>query len=184
MEQTEQFNGVEENPSYWASIGIAGLIFGIVIFALQTALQYMMAGGSTGFIFSSIAGIVVCLIGAFGGMLAVWHYSNEYDITFKLGKGALIGVLTGLAVAIVYLILMNLWHFIDPNLQKEIMETTIDKMQAANVPDERIEAIKQGMKQGQSLGRQLLWTFPIYAILNLITGMIGVPLFAKEEEEF
>ncbi len=184
MDQTEQFNSGDENPSYWSSVGIAALIFAIIAFVLSTGVQYMMVGGGGGFVFSAASSAVVCLIAAFGGMLAVWHYANEYDITFKLGKGALIGLLTGVAIAILLVILGNLWKVIDPGLQQQIIQTTIERMESANVPDERIEAITQQMKAGASIIYQLGIALLIYGIPNVITGMIGVPLFAKEEEDF
>lgn len=184
MEQPDQLNGVEENPSYWESVGIAALIFAIFTFAINTVFKYTMASGSGGAFLSMISIAVVCLCGAFGGMLAVWHYAKTYDISFKLGKGALIGLLTGIVIAIILLILNKLWQIIDPGLHQQIVEASIEKLEAADIPEDQLETIKQQMKEGTSFIRQLIGGLLMYGIPNIITGMIGVPLFAKEEEDY
>lgn len=184
MEQTDQFSNDQENPSYWTSVGIAALVFGVIAFVLSTAVRYMMVSGAGGFLFSAASSAIVCLVAAFGGMLAVWHYAHEYDITFKLGKGALIGLLTGVGIAILLVILGNLWKMIDPGLHQQLIEMRIEKLEAANIPEDRIENMKQQMKEGVSIIYQLGVALLMYGIPNIITGMIGVPLFAKEEEDF
>lgn len=183
MEQQNQFTEAEE-PSYWNSVALAALLFAIVAFGLNTVLQYAMVSGSSGPLFSMGAGFAVCLIAAFGGMLAVWHYANEYDITFKLGKGALIGLLTGVGIAILALALGRLWQMIDPGLHQQIVENALEKLNNSNLSEAQVEAAKQRVKEGSSLLMQLLVSVLMYGIPNIITGMIGVPLFAKEEEAY
>lgn len=184
MEQTDQFNSVEENPSYWGSIGVAALIFAIITFVLQIALGYVQMSGNSGWVFTSIAGVVVCLIGAFGGMMAVWHYANEYDITFNFGKGALIGFLTGVAIVIISIILMKLWLLVDPDYQQQILEATMERFEEMDVPEESLGEMRANVESRFTITQQLLWGIPITGILNLLTGLLGVQLFAKEEEEF
>lgn len=186
MEQTDQFNKTE-NPSYWGSIAIAALVFSIITFVLQLALGYMQMNGSSGWLFSIGSSVVVCLIGAFGGMMAVWHYANEYDVTLKLGKGALIGFLTGVAMVIITIILNEIWQLIDPDYIQNMKEAAIAQIEAMDLPDEQEDANlarMEGFEDRFSIGRQLLWGIPIYGILNLLTGMLGVQLFAKEEDDF
>ncbi len=187
MEQTDQFNE-SKNPSYWASIGIAALIFAIITFALQLMLGYIQMSGNSGWLFTSISSVIVCLIGAFGGMMAVWHYSNEYDITMKLGRGALIGFLTGVAIVIVSIILNELWLLFDPDYYQKMMEASIANIESMDLPDEQeettINRIRAGFENRGSLLRQLAWGIPITGILNLLTGMLGVQLFAKEEKDY
>src|SRR5699024_3506505 len=114
MEQADQLNGVEETPSYWGSIGIAGLIFAIITFILQIIMGYIQISGGSIWV-TSISGAIICLIGAFGGMVAVWHYASEYNTTTTFGKGALIGFLTGVVIVVIGIILGKLWLLIDPD---------------------------------------------------------------------
>lgn len=184
MEQPNQVNETE-NHSYWPSVGIAALIFALLTFAIQTIVGYMQISGGTGFIASGISFVVVCLIGAFAGMMAVWHYANEYDLTMSLGRGALIGFLTGAAMVLFSIILGKLWLLIDPTYAERMMEATIERMEAmGGIPDEQIEATRQQAESGQSIIWQLIIGIPVFGILNLLTGMLGVQLFAKEEQDF
>ena len=102
MEESQQTSNT--NPSYWASVGIAGLIFGILVFVLGLVITYITINSEpTGSMLSPMqfVGVLVCLIGAFGGMLATWHYAREYDVAFTLGTGALIGLFAGIAITLV-----------------------------------------------------------------------------------
>lgn len=183
MEQPNQINETE-NPSYWASVGIAALIFAFITFAIQTMAAYMQINGGSGFIASTVSTVVVCLIGAFAGMMAVWHYAREYDITMKLGKGALIGFLTGAAMVIISIILGKIWLLIDPTFTEKVMEASLENMEAMGLTDEQLQAARDQAGSGQSILWQLIIGIPVFGILNLLTGMLGVQLFAKEEKDF
>jgi disulfide bond formation protein DsbB len=185
MEQTTQHNVTE--PSYWASIGIAAVIFSLLTTVLQLISGYMQINAEpTGSLFSPtmLFGVVVCLIGAFGGMVAVWHYANEYQITMKLGKGALIGFLTGVGIVLIGIVLNKLWLLVDPDMQQKMMESTIANFEAMDMPEEtKQQMIDQAASQANpSIGMQLLYGIPIFGILNLLTGMLGVSLFARNKE--
>ncbi len=182
MEQPDQFNKAQ-NPSYWVSVGTAALIFGIITFLIETFIGYAVISGSGGFVFSIITGAIVCLIGAFAGMLAVWHYANEYDITMKLGKGALIGFFTGAALVIISTVLMQVWLLIDPDYTQQMVEATMARLETMDIPDEQLDAMGRA-GSNQSIGWGVLFEFLIFGILNLLTGMLGVQLFAKEVEDY
>ncbi len=185
-QQAEQNN----QPSYWPSVGIAGVIFGIIVFALSLVTGYTMINSEpTGSLFSPvqiILWVTVCLVGAFGGMLAIWHYANEYDISIKLGKGALIGLFTGVCLALVTVLLNQLWQVIDPDMTQKMIDSTIANFEAADLPDaqkqQMIDSTVQSMRNQNSIGKQLLYNLPMYGILNVITGMIGAKVFGKQEE--
>lgn len=183
MEQTEQYNNVEGTPSYWSSVAIAALIFAIVTFALQIILGYMSISGTGGMLFSAITGFVVCLIGGFGGMVAVWHYANENDLTMNFGKGAIIGLITGVIIILISVILNQLWHLINPDYQQQIIQAAMERFEDSNMADEQMAAIKDSIEGQFTIVKQIIWGIPIYGILNILTGLLGVQLFAKEEEE-
>lgn len=184
MEPTHQDNNA--SPSYWTSVGIAAFIFSVITTVLQLISGYMQINSEpTGSMFSPsmFMGLVVCLIGAFGGMLAVWHYANEYKITLKLGKGALIGFLTGTVMVLLGLVFNEIWSFIDPDMTEKMMDSVIANFEAMDMPEEtKQQMIDQAASQvDPSIGTQLAWGIPILGILNLLTGMLGVALFAREK---
>ena len=185
-EQQAEQNNV---PSYWTSVSIAGLIFGIIVFALSLVSTYAMINSEpSGSLFSPIQllGVLVCLVGAFGGMLAVWHYNNEYETSLKLGKGALVGLFTGIAITVVTVILNQFWQFIDPDMTQKLIDSTIANFEAADLPDaqkqQMIDSTVQGMRDQNNISTQLMYSLPTYGILNILTGMIGAKIFGSKEE--
>src|SRR5699024_11538004 len=100
---SQQGANVQSDPPYWTSVSVAGLIFGLLAFILSLISTYAMINSEpTGSFFSpqQLLGVLVCVVGAFGGMVAIWHYTNEYDTTVTLGRGAVIGLLVGGAVSV------------------------------------------------------------------------------------
>lgn len=195
MDSMEQQNtGPEQEakgaPSYWTSVGVASVIFGIVVFAIGLISTYITINSEpTGSMFSPVylIGILSCLIGAFGGMVAIWHYVGEYDLNVKLGKGALIGFFTGVGIAVVSAVFGQIWNLIDPDMTQKMIESTIANIEAMDLPEQQkqqiIDSTAESMEGQYSLGSQLLWGIPMFGILNLLTGMIGAKVFGKEEEK-
>lgn len=178
----------QSDPSYWTSVTIAGSIFGIVAFVLSLISGYAMINSEpSGSFFSptQLVGVLACLLGAFGGMLATWHYAREFDLSITLGRGALIGFLTGVVVTIVSIVLNQAWQLIDPEMMQKMIDSTVANMEAMDMPDDQkqqmIDATVESMESQNSIGTQLLWGIPMNGILNLLTGMIGAKLFGKQE---
>lgn len=197
MEQHEEYaddrydNGAE--PSYWSSVGIAAIGFGIIYFILSIIGGYMTINSEpTGSWFSSqtMMGLVACLVTAFGGMVAVWHYNREFGVTMKLGRGALIGLFTGIAMALVMSLLSQIWTMIDPTFNEQLMEATIANYEAMDMPQETKQGMIDGIYQ-QFQDADTLWgmvrgflflSIPT-GILNMLTGMLGVAMFARQKDE-
>lgn len=190
MEESQ--NQASENsnlPSYWTSVAISGVIFGILSFALSLVSTYAMINSEpSGSFFSPVQllGVLVCLVGAFGGMMATWHYANEHDVAIKLGKGALIGFLTGVGITIVSVLLNQVWQVVDPDMTQKLIDSTIANMEAMDIPDaqkqQAIDSTVQNMQGQKNIGTQLLWGLPMNGVLNLITGVIGAKIFGKQED--
>lgn len=194
MDSTNQFNSnVQENeepPPYWTSVGIASVLFGIIAFVISLITVYTTINSEpTGSFFSpsQLIGLLGCLVGAFGGMVATWHYAKEYEVVIKLGKGALLGFLTGVGITVVSTLLSQLWLLFDPDMTQKMIESTVANFEAMDLPDEQkqqmIDSTVESMRGQQNIGTQLLWGIPMYGILNLITGMIGAKVFGKDEDE-
>lgn len=192
MEDSQNHTSEPNNlPSYWTSVTISGVIFGIIVFVLSLISTYAMINSEpSGSMFSPVQflGILVCLIGGFGGMMATWHYANEHDVAIKLGKGALIGFLTGVVITVISIVFNQLWQVIDPDMTQKLIDSTIANLEAMDMADGQkqqiIDSTVESMRGQQSLSTQLLYGLPMYGILNAITGMIGAKLFGKKEDEF
>lgn len=187
MENSPQQESVEE-PSYWNSVGVAGVVFGIIIFVISLLGGYATINSEpTGSLLTPVQllGILACLFGAFGGMLAIWHYAKTYNINISLGRGALIGFLAGVAITVVNVLLNELWTVIDPDMTQQVVDSTIANLEASDLPEQQKQQmidITAGSREGESIGRQLLTGIPLYGILNLITGIIGAKVFGQNEE--
>lgn len=178
----------QPEPSYWTSVATAGVIFGIIAFALSLVSSYTIINQeASGSYFSTgqLVGTFACLASAFGGMLAVWHYAREYDLFIKLGKGALVGFMTGVAITIVSIILSQLWQFVDPDMTQKMIDSSIANIEAMDMADAQkqqiIDATAEGLRSQNSILSQLMWGIPINGILNLVTGMIGAKIFGQNE---
>jgi magnesium-transporting ATPase (P-type) len=184
-EQNFSFN------DYWPSIGIVGAIFSLISFVAGLFFGYQQINSEpTGSFFSPImlSGVIVCLVTSLAGLLAVWHFTREVSPKLKLGQGAVIGFLTGAVIVVISVILSELWiMLVDPEYTKKILESTIANIEAMDMPqsakDDMIDAMAESIEQSQSFLRQIFWGVPITGLLNLITALIGVKLFAEKEEE-
>ncbi len=190
MEEEIQSEEQKTISDFWPSIAVSGGIFGVIIFALGLVFGYMQINAEpTGAILSPLmlSGVVICLVVALAGGVAIWHYTKEETPYVKLGQGALIGFLTGAVLVVVSTVLNELWHFIDPDYTQKMMEATIANIEAMDMPAEQkemmIDSTAETMRAQQSIFQQILYGIPMYGILNLITGMIAVKIFGKKKEQ-
>lgn len=189
MEHNTGPEQANSDPSYWASTGVASFIFGLIVFVISLISAYITINSEpTGSFFSpmQLIGTLACLIGAFGGIVAVWHYTKEYDVPVKLGRGALIGFLTGAGIAVLSTLLNQVWLLIYPDMTQKLIDSIVSNMEAMDMPEEQkqqaIDSTVQSMESQYSFGWQLLLGIPLYGVLNLITGMIGAKVFGKDQD--
>lgn len=176
---------------YLPSIGIVGAIFSLVSFVIGLFFGYQQINAEpTGSFFSPmmLSGTIVCLISAFAGMIAVWHFTREVTPYLTLGQGALIGFLTGAVIVIISVLLNELWTtFFDPDYSTKIIDAMIANIEAMEMPQDSkqqmIDATADSMATGQSFWRQIFWGVPVTGLLNLITALIGVKVFGEKKEE-
>lgn len=188
----EEINQNEKNPlsTSWPSIVIAGGIFSLISFVLSLLFGYQQINSEpSGAIFSPLmlSGVVICLVTCVAGAVAVWHYTKEVTVYLTLGQGALIGFLTGVVIVIFSIILNELWMLFDPGYTEKLIEATIANVEAMDMPastkEDMIDSMAESVRSQQSVLQQLFWGIPITGLLNLISGMIGVKIFAEKKEE-
>ncbi len=176
---------------YLPSIGIVGLIFSLVTFVIGLFFGYQQINAEpSGSIMSPMmfSGVVVCLVSALAGLLAVWHFTREVTPFLTLGQGALIGFLTGAVIVLFSVVLNELWILIvDPEYTTKIMDAAIANIEAMEMPEankqQMIDAMADSMAGGQSIWQQIFWGVPVTGLINLVTGLIGVKVFGEKKEE-
>ncbi|TYP91662.1 Protein of unknown function (DUF4199) [Fodinibius salinus] len=194
MDTTEQLNETDNN--YWPSVFISGGIFGLIYFLLPVLVGYMIINANPSEAMSSLLITVVgfclaCLIGTLGGFTAAWHYAKEFAGQLDLGKGALIGFITGVIIVVVEVFASQLWSVIDPDYIPKLLENLTTMIGNLNIPEAQkqmqIDSIAGQFQSSDSFGSvfvNLLIQAPIWGLLNLITGMIGAKIFGIDEPEF
>lgn len=172
------------------SAAVVGLIFSIITFAIALAVGYYeISSEPTGSFFSAsmLSSTVICLVSLLAGALAVWHFVKEVNPFIKLGQGAALGFLTGAIIVILSALYSEIWSFIDPDYTEKLVEATIANIEAMDMPDQQRDQMVDGMatsiRDQSSLASQLLWGIPITGIINLLSGMVGVKIFAKKEDQ-
>src|SRR5690625_6352011 len=81
----EQDSTAERNYSfgeYLPSAGIVGVIFALLTFAIGIFFGYQQINAEpTGSYFSPsmLSGVIICLVSAFAGMVAVWHFTKRAE---------------------------------------------------------------------------------------------------------
>lgn len=171
---------VTEDPSYWNSVFIAAVVFGIILSVGQLMEGYYAINtGSEGGWVST----VICLFGIFGGLAAVWHYAADKNILITLGKGALIGFLTGVGAQLVSYGIIEVWELMNPSYAEAYKEAQISVIEEnPNIPEEWKQSSIDFIHDPS-----LAWSFIMITggalmngVLNMFTGMIGAKTFSSE----
>lgn len=178
-------------PTYWNSVLIGALTVALITGGLGILLMYYVAGADPSMTVMVVSGLTLpltCLFGLVGGIISTRHYAKTFDITFTIGQGALIGLLTGAIAAIFATIISQLWMLIDPALMENFYDNMIYSMEQIGMPqaqlNDTIDNMQQTREQQQSIGGialGLLINAVVLGIVNAITGMIGAKIFASEE---
>ena len=186
----------QEEPSfgigdYLPSAGIVGIIFSLITFATGLFFGYQQINSEpTGSFFSPfmISNGVICLVSALAGFLAVWHFTREVSPKLKLGQGAVLGFLTGAIIAIVSVVFNELWIMLfDPEYTEKLLSSLIANIEEMELPSAQkngmIDAMAESVSSDQSILRKLFMGIPVTGLINLITALIGVKIFAEKPEE-
>lgn len=183
----EQNSG--QQPSYWPSVMVGALIIGIVLAVIGLVGQYITIGSEpTGASFGlgQALGTFACLFGVFGGFIATRHYAKENEITFPVGKGATIGFFTGVVGTIFSTVITLIWTYvIDTNLNQAYYDWQMRNLEMQNIPRESMEMAMSMIPEPGALTPLLINLgvgIIVIGLLNLISGIIGAKVFAKEED--
>ncbi len=180
----------QQKPSFIRQAVTIGLIFAAVLFFLEilTGLMVIYSSPSAGMlVLSMFSGAVGCLVAAFAGMFGTRMYVREFAVPMTFGDGAKLGLVTGLVVAFGNTFLDVLWLTINPGFQENLLEASIENIEAMQIPEEQkdqmIDALyteTQDAGSASAIGINLVGQVFIFGILNTLTGMLGVRFFATQ----
>jgi hypothetical protein len=169
-------------PSYWNAVITAGLITGTILTVIQLTTSYMTIAGSS----TTGMAIIGCLIASIAGIISNWMYAKGYDLTYPIGKGALLGVFSGIITSIVTFSLQLFWtKVIDTGMNEAIIEATLKSFEDQGLSQEEIDMAQSFIPDPNSLVGLIitfLLALAMYVVINLISGIISAKIFAKEEE--
>ena len=182
------FENEEAQGSFLPSAVLIGSVFALLSSIVSLAAGYMTisqdpSGSPVGPM--AVSGIVVCLITAFAGTAAVWHFSREVTRVMTFGQGALIGFATAAAITLVSVILTQVWYLIDPEYLENLVDAMIENFETMGLPDEAIDSQIDQIMQAQSLVGVLknsAISLAVLGFMNSLTGMLGVRLFAERPQ--
>ncbi|MDG5768002.1 DUF4199 family protein [Balneolales bacterium ANBcel1] len=183
-----------QNKSYWNAAGKAGAIFGFIVFLITIIGGYITIHSepSGSFLMMYYASSAIgCLIALFGGVLAVKFYINEHGKELKVGRGAVIGLFTGVFIALVSVVLSMIWPVIDSSYIDNLQNAMIANIEASTMfdsamKDEMIDATYTQMQNYHSAGNilQMLGMGAVmYGLLNVLSGMLAAKVMGKAPEE-
>ncbi len=164
------------------SILIGGLVAAVTGTIVQVASYFSGASDPTNpqQIMGMIFGLIGCMVMLTSGLVAVWHYTTENELTLTGGEGVGIGSLAGIVYAVVGLALA--WLLILLNILPSPQET-MDMIRESGAFD------APGAEQGMVFAEMMVtWGGPAMAIvggilMGLIGGAIGAALFKHGKEE-
>jgi hypothetical protein len=179
------------NDSYMPFALRLAVIFAIIAFVGNLVITYTVIGMEPSMmtlLIPSISSTVVCLIAAVAGLLVVRGYIKATDLRVPVGKGAVIGLVTGVLIAVISGVLGILWDFVDPNMTKNMMNSMLAATSSIPGMD---EAARQRAEDQMMASDPTQWSTRLmglgigtlgFGIVNMITGMIGAAVFSKKEE--
>lgn len=182
-----------QDKSYWNAAGTAGAVFGFIIFLITIIGGYMTIHSEpSGSFFNAtyIASAIGCLVGLFGGVLGVKLYINEHGPELKIGRGAVIGLFTGIFIALVSTVLSLIWPVIDGSYIENLQNAMIASIEASDlIPDaQKNEVIDATYAQYQdyfspgNILSQLGMGAVMFGLLNVISGLLAAKVMGHRPE--
>ena len=167
------------------SILIGGLSCAVLSTLIQVASTMVNSGGQNP-ILGAVFGCLGCLIGLTSGLIAVWHYTGEYELTLKSGEGVKLGALAGVVSALVAFLLVRVLMFMGVMpTASDVIEQLADSPGMENAGgqlDMAVQWIEISMGWGG-----LIIGLVVGSLFGLLGGMMGAAMFKKgsdDEDDF
>lgn len=165
-------------PSKTQSVLVGGLIAAVIGTVVSVVQQ--LSGASDPMnqnpILGMIFGLLGCMVMIASGVIAVWHYTSENELTIKPKQGVGIGVLAGLIYAVAAMVLA--WLLVLVNVIPS-PEETMEMLRESGAFD------APGAEQGAAIAEIMVtygWIVFVLiggVIMGLVGGAIGAALFKR-----
>lgn len=179
---------------FYKSAFVAGTAFGILNFLLNVINGYLTLGldpnANPIFNISTYGPIFICLLSLGGGLAGIWLYSKNCDLPIKVGQGAGLGAVAGFTMVIIAMVLELIWSAINPEFYDKIFQHMITIIENSDMPDDQQQMFTDQLYTSTKSKFSLSAIFfnllggSFTALLNALTGMLGVKLFIDEPDEF
>jgi hypothetical protein len=179
-----------QNNSFWNAALKAGVVFGFVVFLVSTIGGYITIHSEpTGNLFSGtiLWSAIGCLVAIFGGVLGVKFFINECGPEMKIGQGAVIGLVTGIVLAVVAQFLSLLWPLVDPSYIENLQTALIANIELSEqIPaaqkEDMVDAIYAQFQDYYSAGSIIQGFFMgtiTYGLLNVLSGLLAAKFMGR-----
>ena len=143
----------------------------------------LLGGGAIGVaaallsLIPAAGGCLACLAVIGAGVLAVWHYTDTYNLTITGGQGAGMGALAGVVALVVAGLIGFLFQAI--GLTPGFTEAFQEGFRQGNADPEQAEQILELITGPVGIITFIVVGLILYAILGMIGGVIGASIFKK-----
>lgn len=122
-------------------------------------------------------GCLACLTCIAAGVLAVWHYTDTYNLTITGGQGAGMGALAGIVALVVSGLIGFVFQAI--GLMPSFSEAFEQGVSQGNTDPEQAEQIIEFITGPAGIATFIVVGLILYSILGMIGGVIGASVFKK-----
>ena len=167
-------------PSKLTSVLIGGLASGLIGTLITIAADVLTNPGSQNPGLGIIFGLLGCLTMITSGLIAVWHYTGEHDLTLTGGQGVGIGALAGIAYGVIGTVLTRILMMagVLPGVDETMQQ--MEDLGAMDGPGAEFTVMWLEFTMGWG-GVILAVVFGV--ITGLIGGAIGAAIFKRGAEE-
>ena len=149
------------------------ILGGIVVTVLSTS-------------YLSLINAICCLGVLLGAIMAVWHYTETYDLTIKTGDGAKMGAMAALFGLVVATVINYILITVFDIRHDQAMAQYMLDMFGDNMPPEQYDQTVAEMNAPVTIGKVmegLAWGFVTYSIFGALGGILGAKMFKKGGDE-
>jgi len=166
------------------------VITGAVIAVVSSITIYGLALMSISSGSPGVAGLVIgcflcCGFVILPGLLSSRLYIYDIQKSIEVGKGALIGAVSGLAFGVVFGFMDVIWKLFDVDTASLMVEYYIMVMQNLDMPElnDAIDQMRDAQEQASSGIGSILMNIVIVSVINVVSGLSGTAIFSKKFEK-
>ena len=156
-------------PSKRESILLAAVATGVVISLLE--------------LIPALAGCLMCAAYIGSGVLAVWHYTNTYDLTVSMKTGIGMGMAAAVGGATLSALINYLLALVGvkPTMREQVA-ASIEALENSGLNPEQLDQMRAWASSPAFIISVLVMGLVLVSLLGLIGGVIGASVYKRGEE--